>query len=79
VTSTESERVRTGATIRALRVAYGWRAVKFAAALGISQSYLANIEAGRRALPPDLARRVADVLGVPLAAITTGVEPEVVA
>jgi transcriptional regulator with XRE-family HTH domain len=79
VTDTALERVRTGATVRALRVAYGWRAVKLAAALGISQSYLANIEAGRRALPPHLARRVAETLGVPLAAITTGVEPEAVA
>lgn len=73
------ERTRTGATVRALRVAYGWRATKFAVALGISHSYLANIEAGRRQLTPELARRTADTLGVPLAAITTGVDPKVVA
>jgi transcriptional regulator with XRE-family HTH domain len=75
----ELEAVRTGATVRALREAYGWRTVKFAAAVGISPAYLSNIEAGRRHLPVDLARKVADVLGVPLAAITTGVEPEAVA
>jgi transcriptional regulator with XRE-family HTH domain len=79
MSTVDLEVVRTGATVRALREAYGWRNVKFAAAVGISSAYLSNIEAGRRHLPADLARKMADVLGVPLAAITTGVEPEVVA
>lgn len=65
------ERRRVGATVRALREAYGWKLGKFATAIEVSHSYLANIEAGRRPLPPDLARRIADTLGVPLAAITT--------
>lgn len=62
---------RAGATVKALREAYGWRLGKFASALEISHSYLANIEAGRKPLTPELARRIADTLGVPLAAITT--------
>ena len=66
-----AERERVGATIKALREAYGWKLGKFATAIAISHSYLANIEAGRRPLPPALARKVADTLGVPLAAITT--------
>lgn len=65
------ERTRSGATVKALREAYGWRLGKFASALEISHSYLANIEAGRKPLTPELARRIADTLGVPLAAITT--------
>lgn len=69
-----AERVRVGATVKALREAYGLRLGKFATALEISHSYLANIEAGRRPLPVDLARRMADLLGVPLAAITTQIE-----
>ncbi|MFD2839360.1 helix-turn-helix domain-containing protein [Populibacterium corticicola] len=62
---------RIGATIRALREAHGWRLGKFATAIEVSHSYLANIEAGRKPLTPELARRVADRLQVPLAAITT--------
>lgn len=65
------ESVRTGATVRALREAYGWRLGKFATAIEVSHSYLANIEAGRKPLTPELARRIADTLNVPLAAITT--------
>lgn len=71
MTRNEPETVRIGATVRALREAYGWRLGKFATAIEISHSYLANIEAGRKPLTPELARRVADTLGVPLAAITT--------
>lgn len=65
--------------MKALREAYGWRLGKFATALEISHSYLANIEAGRKPLTPELSRRVADILGVPLAAITTEFEPQQVA
>lgn len=75
----EAERVRVGATIKALREAYGWRLGKFATAIEVSHSYLANIEAGRRPLPADLARRIARTLGVPLAAITTQYNVEQVA
>lgn len=74
-----AERERVGATVKALREAYGWKLGKFATAISVSHSYLANIEAGRRPLPPALARKVADTLGVPLAAITTQHEVENVA
>lgn len=74
-----AEQTRTGATVKALREAYGWRLGKFAVAIEVSHSYLANIEAGRRSLPADLARRIAQTLGVPLAAITTEFEAERVA
>lgn len=63
--------VRVGSTIRALREAYGWRLGKFAAAIGTTHPHLSNIEAGRKRCTPQMARRIADVLGVPLAAITT--------
>ena len=66
-----NELARMGATIQALREAYGWRSVNLARELGISHPYLSNIEAGRRRCTPDLARKIATVLGVPLAAITT--------
>ncbi|MBN8883343.1 MAG: helix-turn-helix transcriptional regulator [Salana multivorans] len=74
-----AERVRTGATVRALREANGWRLGKFATAIGVSHAYLANIEAGRRRLPVDLARQVATTLNVPLAAITTTYDVDEVA
>lgn len=79
MTKNNPERTRTGATIKALREAYGWRLGKFAIALGISHSYLANIEAGRKPLTPELSRRIADTLGIPLAAITTEFSTEQVA
>lgn len=74
MTRNTAESRRTGATIKALREAYGWRLSKFAVAIGISHSYLANIEAGRRPITPELARKIADTLSVPLAAITTAFE-----
>ena len=67
----QAETIRTGATVKALREAHGWRLGKFATAIEISHPYLANIEAGRKPLTKELARRIADKLGVPLAAITT--------
>lgn len=66
-----AEHAHRGAVLRALREAYGWRGVRFAPQLGISQSYLSNIEAGRRPAPLPLLRRAADLLGVPLAALTS--------
>lgn len=71
--------VRIGATVRALRVANGWRSTNFARTVGISTSYLSNIEAGRRTVQPDIAVRIANTLGVPLAAITTSFTAEEIA
>jgi transcriptional regulator with XRE-family HTH domain len=81
----ESERnqkddpARVGATIRALREAHGWALGKFAVAVGTTHPHLSNIEAGRKRCTPSMARRIADTLGVPLAAITTTFTVEEVA
>ncbi|WP_231896920.1 helix-turn-helix domain-containing protein [Mycobacteroides stephanolepidis] len=71
--------VRVGATVRALRESNGWALGKFSSVIGMSHGHLANIEAGRKRCTPEMARKIADVLGVPLAAITTGIAPEVIA
>ncbi|WP_082976418.1 helix-turn-helix domain-containing protein [Nocardia sp. 852002-20019_SCH5090214] len=73
--NTRSDPIRTGQTIRALREAYGWTQIGFAEALGLSGSHMTNIEAGRRACTPRTALRIANLLGVPLAAITTDFTP----
>lgn len=71
--------VRVGATVKALREAYGWKLGKFAVAVGTTHPHLSNIEAGRKRVTPEMARRIADTLGVPLAAITTSRQVEDVA
>lgn len=71
--------VRTGATIKALREAYGWKLGKFAVAVGTTHPHLSNIEAGRKRCTPEMARKIASALGVPLAAITTSRSVEEVA
>lgn len=68
--------VRVGATIRALRESYGWKLGKFAVAVGTTHPHLSNIESGRKRCTPEMARRIADILGVPLAAITTTYQPD---
>jgi DNA-binding XRE family transcriptional regulator len=68
--------VRTGATVKALREAYGWKLGKFAVACGTTHPHMSNIEAGRKRCTPEMARKIADVLGVPLAAITTAYSVE---
>jgi transcriptional regulator with XRE-family HTH domain len=62
--TTNPEWVRVGATIRTLRELRGVRPDELANALIISRSYLANIEAGRKRLSPELAARVANHLQV---------------
>lgn len=68
--------VRTGATIKALRQAYGWQLGKFAVACGTTHPHMSNIEAGRKRCTAEMARKIATVLGVPLAAITTSFSVE---
>lgn len=69
-----------GPAIRAIREAKGWRLSKFAIACGISHSHMSNIEAGRKdRASAETARRIADVLGVPLAAISSDFSAEEVA
>lgn len=71
--------VRVGATIRALREAHGWALGKFAVTIGTTHPHLSNIESGRKRCTPAMARKIADTLGVPLAAIVTGRSVEEVA
>jgi transcriptional regulator with XRE-family HTH domain len=59
-----------GATVRALRDALGIRQDEMASRMGITAAYLANIEAGRKQPRPSVQRRIADVLGVALDAVT---------
>lgn len=60
---------RVGATLRHFRELRGYKAEQFADLLGISRPYLANIEAGRRALSNVLLARAAEVLRVEQVAI----------
>jgi transcriptional regulator with XRE-family HTH domain len=62
--------VRTGATIKALREAYGLKREEMARALGKSRRYLQYVEEGERPASRVLCRQIADVLRIPLAAIT---------
>lgn len=66
----DPENIRVGETLRALRKAHELKVTEMAIALGISQAYLSNIEAGRKAAPISLCRQAARILRVPLAAIT---------
>lgn len=58
------EWIRTGATIREFRELRGIKVDEMANALYISRSYLANIEAGRKRLQPELAAKIAAHLQV---------------
>lgn len=70
-----SEQERIGQTIRTLREAHGWRVSDFAIAIGVSQPYLSNMEAGRKRAPAHILRKVATVLNVPLAALVSASYP----
>lgn len=59
-----------GLTVKAIREALGHRGGVFATECLISHAYLSNVEAGRKQPSPAVAKRIADGLGVPLAAIT---------
>jgi len=63
------DRVRVGATLRTLRNMRGWELGDFATKVGISYSYLSNIEAGRKPLTDKLLARAAQVLEVEQIAI----------
>lgn len=63
------ERQRVGATLRTHRTRRGYDLGTFATKLGISYSYLSNIEAGRKPLTDILLARAADLLEVEQIAI----------
>lgn len=64
------EDVRVGATIRALREAYGLSLEELGRAIEKSSRYLRYIEAGDKPAGIILCRQIANAIGVPLAAIT---------
>lgn len=66
----DPERVRIGATCRALREKSGLKTGHAASALDISYAYLSNIEAGRKPLTEVLLARMAALYRVePLAIV----------
>lgn len=70
-----------GAALKAIRQAQGWKTVKLAEAVGISASHLSGLEspAVRKYASHEVMRKLADTLGVPLAAITGTYSPEQIA
>ena len=58
------ETIRVGSTIREFRELRGLKPDEMANKLTISRSYLANIEAGRKRLQPELAAKIASLLMV---------------
>jgi transcriptional regulator with XRE-family HTH domain len=66
--------------LRAARQAHGWTQVRAAARLGVSQPYLAMLEAGQRPLTPAVARRAMRVYGLPATVLPrAGVAPRATA
>lgn len=69
-----------GPAIKAIREAKGWKGVRLASAVGISRFHLSNIENKRgRYASVEVLRKIADTLGVPLAAITSDFSVEEIA
>lgn len=62
-----------GAAIAAIREARGLSVGAFAGRIGVSYSYLSNIEAGRKPGSPEVLRRIADEFNCDLDAVTTPV------
>jgi transcriptional regulator with XRE-family HTH domain len=68
-TNPRPEHIRVGETVRALREARGLRVGELADALGVSHSYISQIESGNKPLPPRRVRDFAAALGVRPAAL----------
>ena len=66
----DPEAKRLGEAIKALRLKHGLKTAELAVALGKSQPYISNIEAGRKRAPLGLCRDAAELFNVPLAVIT---------
>lgn len=64
------QRRANGAAIRAIREPLGIRQQELAELAGISRSHMNKIEQDVEQPSPATARKLADALGVPLAAIT---------
>jgi len=63
--------VATGATIKLLRTAEGLPQKDLAEKLGVSRSYLCQIEKEAREPSMDLLRRIADEFGMPVGLLVT--------
>ncbi len=73
-------RKTNGAALRSIRKLAGIPQNKLAAQIGIRAATLSQVESGRYGLHPAKLRRAADILGVPINAISTVTpEPEEVA
>lgn len=73
VTDTDTrnpEDIRRGATIRALREAYGLKAHELGRLINRSEALVTAVERGERTATLGVCRAVAGALNVPLAAIT---------
>ena len=66
----DAEDIRVGATIKALRDKSGLTCAELGRAIGKSDQLIQAIERADRHATPEVCRKVADALGVPLAAIT---------
>lgn len=66
----DPEDIRVGATIRALREAYGLTAAGLGRLIGKSEALVTAVERGERSATPEVCRTIADKLRIPLAAIT---------
>lgn len=69
-TERDPENVRTGATIAALREAYGLTQAELARLIEVSAPLISLIESGDRRATPSVCRAIAGKLNIPLAAIT---------
>lgn len=69
ITALDPEDIRIGATIRALRKAYGLEAHELGRLIGKSEALVTAMERGERRATAATCRTIADKLGVPLAAI----------
>jgi transcriptional regulator with XRE-family HTH domain len=58
-----------GAALAAIRAKDGMTKKQLADAAGISPQYMGDIEAGRRGAKPDVMKKLAAALNVPLSAI----------
>lgn len=65
----KQEQVRVGATLREFRKCRGIKLIDMARYLGISHSYLSNIENGRARLTSENLCKSADVLKIPQIAL----------
>lgn len=64
------KRLAHGAAIRAIREAVGIPVGEFAVRCLISQGYMSNVELSAKQPSPEVLRKIADELGVPLDAVS---------